>query len=208
MEKLWSKTEIAHLKRHAATQSLEELAQKFHTEPEVVRSKIEELHLDTRTAPVSTDEAALEHFSKAIELLHKGSFKEAAEGFEKALTETDSSRLIDRTRQYLAVCHAQLEESSGDEDPYLKAVFQKNRGDLDSALELCLGQGDAVEKDEKFAYLTASVHALAEKTEEALEHLTRAIQLEPKNRVHAFHDPDFESLRQDEGFSSLIGQAS
>ncbi len=45
MEKLWSKTEITHLKRYAGKQSLEELAQRFHTDSEAVRRKIEELGL-------------------------------------------------------------------------------------------------------------------------------------------------------------------
>ena len=57
-------------------------------------------------------------------------------------------------------------------------------------------------------YLAASLKALDGDAEQALELLARAIELEPRNRVHAYHDPDFRELRDADGFSSLLRSGS
>jgi len=74
-------------------------------------------------------------------------------------------------------------------------VFEKNRGNYDRALTLAK-KGGRSSKDERFAYLEASIHSLEERLDEAAEALQRAIELNGKNRVHAFHDPDFAPLRK------------
>ena len=68
-----------------------------------------------------------------------------------------------------------------------------------------LRQGCRDQKDERFAYLAASIHAAEGRTEEAAQALSRAIDLNPKNRVHAFHDPDFAELRKDRDHRQLFG---
>ena len=72
----------------------------------------------------------------------------------------------------------------------------KNEGDFDTALELC-ARGGLKGRDERFAYLAAAIEGLRENHEEALELLEKAIEMNGVNRVHAFHDPDFQSLRDD-----------
>ena len=57
-------------------------------------------------------------------------------------------------------------------------------------------RGGRQTRDERFAYLAASIHALREDHEAALRLLDHSIELNPKNRVHAFHDPDFATLRE------------
>jgi hypothetical protein len=81
-------------------------------------------------------------------------------------------------------------------------VVETNRGNHDEALRLI---GGLDRDDERNAYLEASIHALSERYEEAEEALRRSVELQPKNRIHAFHDPDFAELRSRTQHSGLFG---
>ena len=203
MEKRWSKAELAHLKRYAKSQSIEELAQKFHADVATVRNKLAELGLGGTEGSSASEEAALEAFTQALELLHSQRWDEAAKLLEKVITESDGLHLADRARQHLEICRQRTAKAAEDGDPYLRAVFEKNRGNLERALDLCLRQ-DGAKDQEHFAYLMASIRALEGAEDEALDLLATAIRLEPKNRVHAFHDSDFRTLHGREEFSQLV----
>lgn len=206
MAKRWSKAEVTHLKRHAASAGLEELAQKLHTDVASVRRKLEELGLTAQGEPETAAEG-LEDYAEALRLMHDGKWKKAVPLLEKVVAETDNRQLADRARQSLETCRRHTAPEVEDADPYLQAVYEKNRGNVAAAFELCRSL-DKPEKDERSAYLLASLHSLAGSPDEALEHLKTAIRLEPKNRVHAYHDPDFAELRGREEFASLIGGAA
>ncbi len=204
MAKRWSKAEIAHLKRHAKKQSVEELAQRFHVATDAVRRKLEELGLGATEAGSDAADAAIGDFSKALELVHGHKWQQAAKLLEKVIAETEEVRISDRARQYLEICRLRLDkDKTQDSDPYLHAVFEKNRGNLEGALKLCKKHG-AADKEERYAYLMASIRALSGAEDEALELLKTAIRLDPKNRVHAYHDPDFEALQGRDEFAQLI----
>lgn len=157
---------------------------------------------------------ALDAFTKALDAFHKKDWAKAAELLEGALAESDRLDLSARARQYLAASRQKLEEAGAakgkgkakadDGDPFLRAVVEKNRGDAAAALELCRQEGRE-QKDERFAYLAASIHAAEGRTEEAVQALSRAIELNAKNRVHAFHDPDFAELRKDRDLRQIFG---
>jgi tetratricopeptide (TPR) repeat protein len=53
-------------------------------------------------------------------------------------------------------------------------------------------------------YDLACVATLAERTDEAFEHLRTALEAQPKYREYALKDPDLESLRNDPRFSRLV----
>lgn len=208
MEKRWSKTEVAYLKRNAKSQSFEELAQRFHCDVETVKNKLEELEIDSKGGGAGGEsEAAVSLYDEALRLLYEKKWKQAEKAFDKLISAADGPHLSDRGRQLRNVCRARLARQPEAPDPYLHAVYEKNRGNLDRALEICRKQ-DGADKSERYAYLMASIQALAGAEEEALDHLATAIDLEPKNRVHAFHDPDFRALHGQETFSSLVGGLS
>lgn len=207
MEKRWSKTELTHLKRYVNSQTAEELAQRFHTDVDTVRRKIEELHLGDG-APGSSAESdeELRLFEEALKLIFSKEWEKAAKIFEQLESSADHSQLVDRARQFLAVCRERIGGDKFDTEPYLQAVFEKNQGKFADALEICKKHGSS--EEERFVYLEASLHALDGAEEEALKLLTEAIRLDPKNRVHAYHDPDFQNLRGTEEFSSLLASSS
>jgi tetratricopeptide (TPR) repeat protein len=157
----------------------------------------------------SAVDSILQAYGQALEALHRKSWSKAAELFATVVENSDMPEVRERARQYLAACRLQEaksgQASAGEEtDPYLRAVYEKNRGDLSAALALCR-QGGKDQQDERFAYLAASIHAVEERTEEAAKVLSRAVELSSRNRIHAFHDPDFAELRGHPSFRHLFG---
>ena len=203
MEKRWQKSELAYLKKHAKEKSVDELAHRFHTDAQTVLAKLEEQGLLSGGDALSGgDGPALELYEKALEHLHGQRWDKARDLFEAAAGATDNRQIIDRVAQFLEICRSRLDDPVAFEDPYLQAVYEKNRGEIDRALELCRQHGS--EKDERFAYLLASLQALSSDDAGALETLESAIELDPRNRVHAYHDPDFDAIRGREEFHQLI----
>ena len=157
-------------------------------------------------------DAALDTFTKALAALQRRDWKTAAAQLAEVVEQSDRPELRDRARQYLTAVENRAaggrprREARGDVDPFLAAVYEKNRGDLEAALALCRAEGREL-KDERFAYLAASIHALEGRAAEAAEALARAIELNPTNRIHAFHDPDFAELRHEREFQQLFGLA-
>ncbi len=201
MPKRWTKAETNYLTKNHQN-DVAELAQRFKVEPIVVISKLGELGLsEPREA---FQDVALKTYAAGLEQLHGKKWQKAADTLRLVIEETASMSLRDRARQNLEICESQLRDEIETKDPYLQAVIEKNRGNLDAALKLCEQHSKA--KDERFAYLQASVQAMAGAEEAALESLARAIELEPKNRIHAFHDPDLEDLRENEDFQSLVAR--
>ncbi|RMH22916.1 MAG: hypothetical protein D6696_02245 [Acidobacteria bacterium] len=203
MEKRWQKSEIAHLKRHGKSKSVEELAQRLHTDPETVQRKLEELGLVEGAARREADDPAVGLYEQALGLIYDKKWAKAAKLLEQVIEESDARQLRDRARQHLAICRRQTAKPVRNEDAYFQAVVEKNRGNLKAALALCDG---AAADDERFAYLAAAIHARMGSAEEALAQLAVAIRLEPKNRVHAYHDPDFEPLRQEEASAAALAE--
>ncbi|MEO8505273.1 MAG: hypothetical protein ABI609_15340 [Acidobacteriota bacterium] len=160
-----------------------------------------------RSAPaVASADPAIEHYENGLKAMYRQKWSEAAKHFGR-VAESDQGDLAGSARQLLTTCRTKQEAHSADdhaEDPFLLAVVKKNNGELDDALQIC-HRGGRQSKDERFAYLAASVHALRGEGEDAARFLELAIELNPKNRVHAFHDADFASLRGDAAFSRLFG---
>lgn len=188
--------DVEYLKRHHANKSVEELAQRFDTDAATVTAKLRELGLvaDEQARPVLSD-PTLDTFEKGIQALYKEKFDAAAKHFREVVESSDQPELQDRARQHLAVCEARTADAGKDEDdPYLKAVMLKNEGDLDEALSAAKDAGK--KGDERVLYLQASIHSLGGRLAEARKALDEAIRAEPKNRVYAYHDPDFAALRE------------
>lgn len=152
---------------------------------------------------------ALDALTQGLAALQAKDWAKAVERFEEAVRESDRPEVRDRARQYLVASRQKAGEGEkpakgAEPDPYLQAVYEKNRGNLQEALEISR-KGGRDQKDERFAYLTASVHAIEGRWDEATQALNKAIELNPKNRVHAFHDPDLAELRKNRDLRPLFG---
>jgi len=209
MAKSWSSQETSYLKRYAATKTLDELAERFEVSAAEVRAQLAELDLTTKDGEPRSGSAVLADpllapFAKGVEALYKGSWSQAIKLFEKVVEQGDQPELVARARQHLIA--AQRRAGDGDEgsgDPYLRAVVEKNRGAFDAAWKIVKAQ----KKDDggRFAYLAACLHALAEDEDAAVGALEKAVAADPRNRVHAFLDPDLAALRKQKDYAHLFG---
>ena len=188
MSKRWTKVEVAFLEKHAGTKSVDELATRFKTDPATVSAKLDELR---KAAAASAGGDGVQQYQAAVEALYGGQWERAAELFEEVAQDT-SSDLAARARQFAGLAR-QRAAAATPEDPWVKAVYEKNRGALDEALALCTAEGRA-ESDGRFAYLAAVVCTLRGDLDGGRQHLARASELDPRNRAHALHDPDLRPL--------------
>jgi TolA-binding protein len=199
MAKDWSSKEITYLKRYAASKELAELAQRMEADEAEVQAKLAELGLTAKDGDETVsrlgNEPLLETYEKALQALYGGKRAEAEKLLTKVVEECDQAELTERARQLLAAARAPKDDSPETEDAFLLAVYEKNRGNYSEALEIAK-KGGRSGKDERFAYLEASIHALEDRLDDAAGALDKAIELNGKNRVHAFHDPDFAALRE------------
>jgi tetratricopeptide (TPR) repeat protein len=178
----------------------------------------------TKTAPAAksapppkraagSGDPALDALTRGLAALQAKNFAQAVELFEGAVEVSDVPEVRDRARQFLVAsrqkAQSQAKPAKGaaaaeEADPYLQAVYEKNRGNLAEALEMSR-KGGRDQKDERFAYLAASIHAIENRWDEAAQTLARAVEINPKNRIHAFHDPDFAELRKNRDHRALFG---
>lgn len=208
MVKTWKDSDLEYLKRYAKSKTLKQLMQRFGTDAAALGAKLAEFDLVTKDGKPEAGAAAdpvLGTYEQGLRDLYAGKWQRAAGHFEKVIAESDQADLAERARQHLATCRRRREEP-GDAavDPYLAAVFAKNRGEVSRALEIC-HEGGRSKKDERFAFLAASLYALEGNENEAVKALAQAVEINPKNRVHAFHDPDFAELRGKKEHAYLFG---
>lgn len=205
MAKRWKKEQITYLKRYSTKRDIDELAKRFRTDGDTVRAKLDELGLeaaDYKRVELPPD-PALEPLEEGLEALYAKRWKQAEKLLTKAADEAEQPELGNRARRYLAAVHRQTAKKKAASDPYLEAVYERNRGRLDEALEICRS-GGRQSKDQRFALLAASIHSLKGDLDEAARFLELAIEFDPKNRVHAYHDADFAALREEPDYAHLF----
>jgi tetratricopeptide (TPR) repeat protein len=200
MSRRWYDVEIAYLKRHAGDKSLVDLAHRLRSDEGAVAAKLEELRLGAAAKAAAPEIDPVEVYQLGMKALYTGQWEEAIARFEEVERE-GYGELVARARQFAATARAKAAQAAPEvspEDPWVRAVYEKNRGHWEESLALCVAEGRA-EKDDRFAYLAAVVCVQRGELEAASAHLARAIELDPHNRAHALHDPDLTALRDQLG---------
>jgi len=207
MAKRWKPQEITYLKRYAKVRLLSELTERFNTQPEEVIEKlkiIQQASKDGHGYVQRPRDPLLDAYELGLKAMHQGKWREAAKNFEQVVEESLETDLVGRARRSLRICRERLaKDTSASDDPFLNAVYERNRGNVAEALLIC-SAGGRQSKDERFAYLAASLYSLTNELEKAGNFLSLAIELNPKNRIHAFHDADFAALREDPEYKQLF----
>jgi len=194
---------------HALGFPLEEI------EKRVKQLKIASMDAAPRKAPATVKEAVRElsaakkDYERAIELFHKRRFDEAAEQFENLIEKhPEELEFIDRAKMYLSACRNGKRSKplapSEPEEMYHAAVFEKNRGNVDRALDLLKKLTSKRDGDGRLHYLAACCHALVGDSDQALLDLRKAIAADGQNRIHARLETDLSSLRGTPGFTELV----
>lgn len=161
--------------------------------------------------------AALESFEKGLRALGKKDYERAGEIFQELIDSYPDERdLLERARAYRAVCERTLSESR--RSPFKPKTFDEmvqygvilhNRGEYEEALKHLRQAVELHPKSEHAQYCLAATAARAGDTPTALKALRSAIAVGPANRAQARSDPDFDPIRDDEGFVEIVySQAS
>jgi tetratricopeptide (TPR) repeat protein len=150
---------------------------------------------------------AFQHYQSAVQLLQQGKFEKALAAFEKLLLEAPAE-ISERCRMYIQTCQRQLAKPKltflTPEEHYDYAISQLNTGYYEEARE----QFDlilATYPDTDFAfYGLAVLDSITGRSQDCLKNLSRAIELNPKNRLQARADNDFQSMVDDPRFTELL----
>ena len=162
------------------------------------------------TLPPSADAErakALALYESALRLMQAGKFVEAHDAFSKMLAASPGD-LADRIRMYINACLQQASKGkatfANSEERYDYAVSLLNDGHYDDARE----QFQSILKvDDKADYAFYGLAVLASMTGDSqtcLEHLTEAIRQNPRNRIQARADSDFQDMADDPRFTELL----
>jgi len=158
------------------------------------------------TQPLNSQKQ-LSSFEAAMRLFHARNLKDARALYEIAAGGPERD-VAQRARLHIAMCDRRLEHAAPTlqtaEENYNYAVALLNtrngaeaRQYLEKALEM-EPEADHVH------YALALARALGGDVAGAAEHLRRAIELEPRNRIIARQDADFASLANQPAFDALL----
>jgi tetratricopeptide (TPR) repeat protein len=150
---------------------------------------------------------AYQHYQAALQLLQQGKYERALAALEKLLLEAPPE-LKERCKMYMSTCQRQMEKASLEfltpEEHYDYAVSQLNTGYYEDAREqfnqILSGHPGA---DYAF-YGLAVLDAVTGRVQDCLGNLARAIELNPRNRLQARVDNDFQSMVDDPRFTELL----
>jgi tetratricopeptide (TPR) repeat protein len=164
-----------------------------------------------RPAPVDRRfTQAVEAFEKAVRAIGKKEFERARDLLDDLITGFPEEReVLDRARAYRAVCERALERRpsfrpKSFEEMLNYGVFLHNRGEYEEALRALHQAAEIHPKNEHVQYCIAAASARAGDTAACLKALRAAIQANPANRAQARHDADFDPVRDDEEFDTLV----
>ncbi|HMG01811.1 MAG TPA: tetratricopeptide repeat protein [Edaphobacter sp.] len=162
------------------------------------------------TAPRANDPAQtqiLADYEAAVRLMQEGKFEKARASLEKLLA-AGAGDLSDRIRMYINASTTQLSKTKASfanhEEHYDYAVSLLNDGHYEDARE----QFQTILKQKADAdYAFYGLAVLASMTGDShtcLEHLTEAIRRNPRNRIQARADSDFQDMADDPRFTELL----
>lgn len=159
------------------------------------------------TADEIAHQHSLERFENALELFNQNQLGRAR-GIFARLSGDPARDLAERARVYLSICeqrlsHTQLQLKTA-EDHYNYAVGLANRGEAEEAEQHFLKALKLSPNADYIYYALATIYALRNDVDGALENLLKAIELNERNRFQAQNDADFAILLEDPRFTELL----
>jgi tetratricopeptide (TPR) repeat protein len=159
------------------------------------------------TPAVNANAAVFHAYMAAVQLLQQGKYDKALAAFEKILPQAPPE-ILERCRMYMTTCQRQMERPqlafTTPEEHYDYAVSLLNTGYYEEArehFETILGTNPQAD----YAYYgMAILDAFTGQNKECITHLSRAIELNPRNRLQARVDNDFQNIVDDPSFTELL----
>jgi tetratricopeptide (TPR) repeat protein len=162
------------------------------------------------TVPPSSDgdrAHALTLYEQALRLMQSSRFEEACVAFDKLLA-SNPGDLADRVRMYINACQQQAAKGkttfANTEERYDYAVSLLNNGHYEDAREQFQAILQTNDKADYAFYGLAVLASMTGDSHTCLEHLTEAIRQNPRNRIQARSDSDFQDMADDPRFTELL----
>jgi tetratricopeptide (TPR) repeat protein len=156
---------------------------------------------------VSGTGPVFQHYQAAMQLLQQCRYEKALAAFEKLLA-TAPVELQERCKMYINTCQRQMDQHrltfSTPEEHYDYAISQLNAGYYEEAREQFDSILTAYPAADYAFYGLALLDAVTGRAQDCLLNIARAIELNPKNRIQARVDNDFQSMADDPRFTELL----
>ena len=150
---------------------------------------------------------ALQHYQAAVQLVQQGKYDKAKAAFEKLL-HVAPVEMLERCRMYVQTCDRQLErhdlQFASPAERFDYAIAQLNTGYYEEAREQL---GLVLKDDPKADYAHYGLSVLASMTghpQDCLDHLAAAVEMNPRNRLQARTDNDFQNMLDDPRFTEML----
>jgi len=152
---------------------------------------------------------SVRQYETAMKLLYSHEYDKAKAAFERIIsTLADDKEVLERAKIHLKLCEQKIARKPPAprtlDEHYDLAVALMNEGKYDEAVDHF---GRALKSNPKCDYVIYALAAMNSRTgnvEAALNNLQTAITLRPENRFLAQRDADFEPLKQDARFISMV----
>ena len=150
---------------------------------------------------------AFQQYQAAVQLLQQSKYEKAMAAFEKLLPAAPAE-LTERCKMYISTCQRQMVRPSlafsTSEERYDYAVSQLNVGLYEEAREQFNGVVSDNPRADYAYYGLAVLDSMTGRPHDCLANLARAIDLNPRNRLQARSDNDFQNMVDDPRFSELL----
>lgn len=161
-------------------------------------------------APLSANSGraqALASYEAAIHLMQQGNYDKAHQAFDKMLISSPAD-LAERIRMYINACVLQIAKGEttfhSHEEQYDYAISLLNDGHYDDARDHFKRILHANPRADYAFYGLALLASMTGDSSECLEHLAEAIEHNPRNRIQARADSDFQNMADDPRFTDLL----
>ncbi len=156
--------------------------------------------------------AAMSAYAEAMTLFTQRNWRGARDAFASLLKQHGDSGefadIADRARTHIRACDRRLAPAAAApttaEEWLLSGVVLANQRATDDALAALEHALAAGAPPARVHYARAAALAAADRNEEALADLARAIEVDPTVRFQSLLDPDFERLRETAGYVALV----
>ncbi|MEA3007099.1 MAG: hypothetical protein QOI94_2368, partial [Acidobacteriaceae bacterium] len=160
-----------------------------------------------RTMTDPAQQRIMQDYESALKAMQEGKYDKARDGFRK-VREQAAPEVAERARVYMEACERQAQKQersfSGPEEQYDYAISLLNTGFYEEARDQFQGILKTNPNADYAYYGLAILESMTGLAEPCLEHLARAIELSPRNRIQARSDSDFQDMADDPRFTELL----
>jgi len=152
-------------------------------------------------------------YEAGVRGLQRHDYAGAAESFRQVLQRYPEEReLIERAQLYLRVCERETAQRPAGPKTTAErvhaATMALSAGDAEAALSHVKGAIEQEPRSHHAHYMMAVIRSTRSETDQAVEHLRRAIELNPDSRAVARSDADLDRLRQHPTVRTLLEEGA